>query len=57
MSYFVLPKYAEYLHVGLSELFTLVDKVRAVFLLSITRYFVVSVRRCFLFLLVLRIGF
>ena len=46
--------FVSYLYVSFSGLITSVGEL--IVLLSITRNYVVSVRRCFLFLLVLRIG-
>ena len=45
-----------YLNVSFSGLITSVGMKKLVFLLLNTRYFIVSVRRSFLFLLVLGIG-
>ena len=58
MSDFDLPTLVIYLSVSFSGLITStsVGEERAKFLLSLTRDYVVSVRRGFLFLLVLRIG-
>ena len=57
MLYFVLPSLVfHYLNVSSSRLTTMIMEKRAVFLLLITRNFVVSVRGSFFFLWVLMKG-